>query len=150
MLQIDPATLSHRPITCTLFLAMCSSLIVQLVDLRDLLDEPPKASIAPEVNSARMLDTHTATLFGSPPPRQFTPQSQHIRLLACFVQTDSRHSIALLTLDDQRPRRVREGEEIAEGLYLQRIEERRIVVSRQGQSSTLSLHGSLAMAGLGQ
>lgn len=147
MLRTVYALLPVRPAFCALSLAMCISLGTQARQLQHLLDDVPLIRGSAEIESVQRLGINADSLFGSPPPYQEASESiPRLRLLACFVQTDSRQSIALMSLDNNRPQRLREGEEIEEGLQIERIGERGIVISRNGQMSTIGLQGLPAMA----
>lgn len=147
MLRIVSASLPLRPVFCALLLVMCISLGTQARQLQHLLDDAPPISSSAEIESVQRFGINAASLFGSPPTYRAASKSlPRLRLLACFVQTNPRQSIALLALENNRPQRLREGEEIEEGVQIERIGERGIVISRNGHMSTIGLQGLPAMA----
>ncbi len=144
MFWISSVLFRLRSVFCALLLVICVSFVIQSIQIQALLTVEPETYGIDELQSASLPGSHAAALFGVPVSRQSSHRPfPHLRLLACFVQVDSRESIALIAVDDNPPRRLREGEEVAEGVYLQHVEGRRVILSRNDQLIGLNLQGLL-------
>lgn len=148
MIRVVKDSLSLPGFCCCLLLLLIGiSFASQSLQLRSLLAVSAAPAEALDAPSTADLGHDAGALFGLENTSPRLPASQlKLSLLACFVQSEADRSIALIAVENQPPRRVRVGEEFAGGLRLQKVEARRVLLSQGGQSVTLGLQRSKAMA----
>ena len=125
---------------CALVLAlMLGSLSMQALEVRASLPQAPQAALGQALANEPAPLNMPNELFGSTQPVAAALPA-NLRLLASFVQSDAQHSLALIAYEGQAPKRVAVAEEIAPGLVLERVDDRRVSLLWQGRSFELSLH----------
>lgn len=123
---------------------LLASLAWQGWQLQQQLGSSPATRLAPNTPSTAGADSNLApalALFGQTAPvRTATQAPVRLTLLACFVQTDARLSSALVALENAPPRRLRVGDMLAEGMRLERVEQRQVIFQYQGQPVLVGLN----------
>lgn len=122
---------------------MLGSLGWQLLQLTQLTHSgvvPEQLTRSSQLNQPAVTSAALTHLFGQPSSAAApAPAMTAVRLLACFVGSQSGQSTALLSIDGQPARRVRIGEQLAPGVQLTWIQPQSIEVSRNGRPYTLRL-----------
>jgi len=146
MIRVIKDSLSLPGFFCWLLLPLiCISFAIQILQMRSLLVVSAEPVESIDVLSTVDFGRDAASLFGLETASPLTPASQlKLILLACFVQSEADRSIALISLENQPPRRVRVGEEIGGGLRLLSVEARRVILSQGTQRVSLGLQRSKA------
>lgn len=106
--------------------------------------EAPRPAIAQETDPQRVVQAiANRHLFGVAPVGKAsgaTSSFADIRLLgAIAAQTSGKPAFAILSVDGKPSQVVREGEEVASGITLQRVMPRQVELLRGGQSQLLTL-----------
>jgi len=144
MIRVVKDWMSLPGFFCWLLLPLiCISFAIQGLQVRNLLAVSAEPIETPDVRPAVDHGNDATSLFGLEITPPLLPSSQlKLSLLACFVQSEADHSIALISVENQPPRRVRVGDEIGGGLRLLRVEARRVILSQGTQKVSLGLQRS--------
>jgi len=147
MIRIVQDSLSLPRFFCWLLLPLIGlGFVIQVLQVRSLLAVTAAPTGTLDVRPAAVSGLEAASLFGLGATSGSLPASRiKLRLLACFVQSESDRSVALIAVENQPPRRVIVGEQIVEGLRLQKVESRRVLLSQDGHSVSLGLQRSRAL-----
>ncbi|MDO9323308.1 MAG: type II secretion system protein N [Pseudomonas sp.] len=114
--------------------------LLQLTQLTHASTTPEQLTRSSQLNQPAATSAALAQLFGQPSRAAApAPAMTAVRLLACFVGSQSGQSSALLSIDGQPARRVRIGEQLAPGVQVTWIQPQSIEVTRNGQPYTLRL-----------
>lgn len=114
--------------------------LLQLTQLTHASATPEQLTRATHRNQPAASSVALAQLFGQPSRAVApAPAITALRLLACFVGSQSGQSTALLSIDGQPARRVRIGDQLAPGVQLTWIQPQSIEITRNGRAYTLRL-----------
>ena len=124
-----------------------ASLGWQLLQLNQSHDRPASAESAtnsPQASPATASAAALAQVFAQPANSvAAAPIDSTVRLLACFVGSDSRQSTALFAIDGQPTRRVHTGQRVMPGVQVAAIHAQSIDITRNGQVYRLRLGRSV-------
>lgn len=120
-------------------LAAIASFTWQALELRDWLTQPAFAPAPVAIPERHSVDMNPAMdrLFGA--KSEAARNEQRLRLRASFVHSDPSRSSALIIVDNDRPRRLLQGDEVMPGMRLSAIHHDHVQLAHAGQLQSVWL-----------
>lgn len=133
----------HAPIIACVLVIVLSGLYVaaQIRDWLRMVRTPPAYTAQPSQPVSTSLDLERiARIFGTPATQAQLPVASRssLSLHGSFVHPDPSRSTAIIQIDVQPPRLYRVGEQLQQGLILQRVYPDSIEIMRDGNVENLS------------